>query len=205
VTVDAAAAAGRAIARVQLRPGNRRVLRGALVFVGNDPAWIGAWMPWQHVIAPPVTHAFRPGPGAPLVVELYYRGAEVEMSDRSEIEITYAPAADRGEIDNLVLEAREPSGHRARASLKLSRPTTIWAIQPASNPSVTSMEVRAERPDKSFDVLLWIPQARADWPLSLVLEEPVTLPAGSTVSFVVETKGQDGAASPPRVTLSVLK
>lgn len=208
VTIDAGAAAGRAIARVQLRPGNRRVLRGAMVSAatGADGSlWLGAWLPWQHAIVPPSSYAFHIPAGASLVVDLYYRGADVEVTDRSAIELTYAPTVASGAIDEVVVEASGPAGSRVRGSVTLSKPATVWAIHPALDASAASMELRAERPDKSFEVLLWIPEARADWPVALVLQEPVTLPAGSTLSLIVGTRAGASAASPPRVTLSVLR
>ena len=67
------------------------------------------------------------------------------------------------------------------------------------------MELRAERPDKSVEVLLWIPKARAEWPLALVMREPVLLPAGSTLSLVAETDPSTSAPARARVTLSVLR
>lgn len=207
VTIDAGAAAGRAIARVQLRPGNRRVLRGAMVSAatGSGSLWLGAWLPWQHAIVPPSPYAFHIPAGASLVVDLYYRGADVEMTDRSAIELAFAPAAASAAIDDVVVKASGPAGSRLRGSVTLSQPATVWAIHPALDASAQSIELRAERPDKSFEVLLWIPQARADWPVALVLQEPVTLPAGSTLSLVVQTDAGASAASPPRVTLSVLR
>ena len=207
VTIDAGAAAGRAIARVQLRPGNRRVLRGAVVSAatGAGSLWLGAWLPWQHAIVPPSSHAFHLPAGAALIVDLYYRTADVETIDRSAIELTFAPAAARGAIDDVAVEASGPPGSRVRGSVTLSQPTTVWAMHPALDASAASMELRAERPDKSFEVLLWIPEARADWPVALVMQEPVTLPAGSRLSLVVERRAGPSAASPPRVTLSVLR
>jgi hypothetical protein len=63
------------------------------------------------------------------------------------------------------------------------------------------MEVRAERPDGSTEVLMWIPHAHTDWPLALVMQDPVALPAGTTISLIAQT----GTDARPRVTLSVLQ
>jgi hypothetical protein len=207
VTVDAGGAVGRAIARVQFRPGNRRVLRGAVVFATTNgkTLWIGGWSPWQHAVVPPAQYAFRLPVAATLVVELYYRGAESELTDQSSVDLTFAPETATGQIDDVVVEAREPAGTRMRGSVKLSQPATVWAIRPELLASMRSMELLAERPDKSAEVLLWIPKVRADWPLALVMQEPIGLPAGSTVSLVVETGAPDGHATRPRVTLSVLR
>jgi hypothetical protein len=256
VTIDAGAAAGRAIARVEVRPGNRGVLRGALVFAGpprdaldadarGSHLWVGSWLPWQHTIVPPQAYAFHLAAHATLVVELYYRGAQADpVVDRSAIDVLFAPTTARGHIDNVVIEAtpapqrvdavrlsasakasadKKPdtrdgqtvwlnpdttSGQvatRMRGSAKLLQPTAIWAIQPVVTASVSSMELRAERPDKSVEVLMWIPTARADWPLALVMQPPLQLPAGSVVSVVAEMDASVTAAPRPRVTLSILR
>ena len=89
--------------------------------------------------------------------------------------------------------------------MTLSRSTTVWAIQPSLDPSAKSLELRAERPDTSVEVLAWIPEARPDWPVALVLQEPVTLPSGTVISLVVETGPAEGARRSSRATLSVLR
>jgi hypothetical protein len=208
VTIDAGPAAGRPIARVELRPGNRRVLRGATIFAASGASastWIGSWSPWQHAVVPPTSHAFRlPTPGT-VIVDLYYRGSDSEVTDRSELDVIFASGSAQGGIEDLVVHGvTDASASRVRGSLRLSHATTIWAVHPEFDGSAASMELRAERPDKSLDVLFWIPKASAEWPVSLVMEKPVSLPAGTTLSLVVETKRPPGPASRPSVTLSVL-
>jgi hypothetical protein len=200
VTIDVAAVAGRSIARVQFRPGNRRVLRGAMIFArgatSRDSLWLGGWLPWQHAVVPPSQNAFRLPPDAALVVELYYRGADNRLTDRSSIDVSFAPETAKGRIADVLIEA----GQDGRGRVKLQAATSVWAMHPEMVDGVSSMEVRAERPDGSTEVLLWIPTARADWPLALVMQEPVTLPAGTTIALVAEAR----ADARPRVTLSVL-
>jgi hypothetical protein len=211
VTVDAASIANRSIARVEVRPGNRRVLRGAIVFASNAssgsraPSWLGAWLPWQHAVVPPSTHAFRLPSGTNLRVDLYYKGADAEVTDRSEVDVIFAPDTAQGSIGDVTVEAAaDRSPGRMRGTMKLPQATTFWAVHPEFDASVTSMELRAERPDKSVEVLLWMPTPNADWPVALVMQEPVNLPAGTTVSLVAETKGQVATGSAVNATLSVL-
>ena len=220
VTIDASAAAGRPIARVQLRPGNRRVLRGAVVFASAGPAsaqsLIGSWSPWQHALVPPPSHAFRLPAAGMLIVELSYRGVDTATSDRSEVDVLFATDTARGRIDDVVVEAvADRAAPRVRGSVVLARPTTIWAVHPAFDETVKSIELRAERPDTSVEVLLWMPAPNAAWPVTLVLQDPVSLPAGSRVVLVAETGGSAdvrlqtvGGTRPTyagaRVTLSVL-
>jgi len=211
VMVDGASIANRSIARVELRPGNRGVLRGASMFASNassasdTSSWLGAWLPWQHAVVPPPTHAFRLPSRTSLRVDLYYKGADSEVTDQSEVDIVFAPDSAQGSIGDVRVEAAaDRSPGRTHGSIKLSQATTIWAVHPEFDASVTSMELRAERPDKSVEVLLWMPKPNPDWPVALVMQQPVSLPAGTTISLVAERKDQTSAASAPSMILSVL-
>ena len=209
VMVDASSIVNHSIARIELRPGNRRILRGALVFASNaksvssEPSWLGAWLPWQHAVAPPPTHAFRLQPGTDLRVDLYYKGVDAEATDSSDVDIVFAPDAARGSIRDLTVEAAGAGGIR-RGTIKLTQPTSIWAVHPQFDASVASMELRAQRPDKSVEVLLWMPQPSAEWPIALVMQDPVNLPAGTTLALVAEAREQSGSRAPASATLSVL-
>lgn len=211
VTVDAGRVAGRTIARVQVRPGNPRVLRGALVFASSSSdssssasrTWVGAWLPWQHAVVPPPAAAFAMPAQAALVVELYYRGADAAQTDGSVLELTFGAADATGRVGDVVVEttAQTATGYRGR--VQIPRGMRVWAIQPALDASVTSLELRVERPDQSIEILLWVPAVRPEWPLALAMREPVVMPAGSVVSFVA-ARHASRTGTPPRVTLSVL-
>jgi len=213
VVVDAGAAAGRIIARVQLHPGNRRVVRGALVFAAPAAAGssgaapgvlIGAWLPWQHAIVPPAAHAFALPARASLVVEMYYRGVDAMQTDQTTLELILAPDGATQGVDEVVIASSEQSSAQFRGRVQLPNPARIWAIQCGLDASVASIELRVERPDRSVEVLLWVPAVRPEWPLALALREPVDLPAGSIVSFVAQRKAT-GSGAAPRVTLSVMR
>jgi hypothetical protein len=169
----------RAVARLVLAPGARQVLRGALIFEegedGRDARWLGAWLPWQPEIAPPAPDAFHLRHGARLTVELHYRGADEEVTDASAIEVYDAPGPSKA-IDEVPVDGSSPA--------RLARDGTVWAIAPSAGARAESLELKARRPDGSTDVLLWIPQLHREWPQALMLDRPLTLPAGTTVSLV---------------------
>ena len=213
VTVDAGAAVGRSIARLQLQPGNPRVVRAALVFAmpatqgpssGAPGSLIGAWLPWQHAIVPPAAYAFQLPPRASVVVELYYRGVDTMQTDQSSLQLILAPDGTTQPVADVVVEPAEEISSRFRGRVQLRDSTRVWAIHCGLDASVASLELRVERPDQSVEVLLWVPTVRPEWPLALVMREPVSLPAGSVVSFVAEKRGNRSGA-PPRVTLSVMQ
>ncbi|HEY3120222.1 MAG TPA: hypothetical protein VGL15_06330, partial [Vicinamibacteria bacterium] len=58
VTIPTGLTAPRRVERVVVKPGDRRVVRGALVFLEGTGLWLGAWLPWQASLAPPGPHAF---------------------------------------------------------------------------------------------------------------------------------------------------
>jgi hypothetical protein len=127
------------------------------------------------------------------------------MTDRSEVDVVFASDTAQGTIGAVAIDAAaDRSRGRMRGTVKLPQATTIWAVHPEFDASVTSLELRAERPDKSVEVLLWMPTPNPDWPVALVMQEAVNLPAGSTISLVAETKNQTGTGSASGITLSVL-
>jgi hypothetical protein len=183
VSVDTNLDVDRAIARVVVNPGHRSVLRAALVFVGDpdrEGRWLGAWLPWQHEIAPPERSAFRLPARARLTVELHYRGGERETTDQPTIDLFFAPDP-RQSVDDVIAAAASP--------LRMTSSSTIWAILPSADSATKSMELTARRPNGSTEVLLWIPELRHEWPQALVLQDPVTMPAGTTVSLVAHPLG----------------
>lgn len=204
VTIDTRLAADRLVSRVVVRPGSPAVLRGALVYAGpGERSWVGGWLPWQRAFASPLTHAFLLPKASSLTVVLYYRGGDEATLDRSAVELHFATDA-RRPLSSLAIEtARRDSSALSPSigSLTLAADTTIWALQPGVGLTTQSLELRARRPDDSIDVLLWTPTVRHEWPSVLVLQPPLTLPAGTVLTL--STRSADPAASPDRIILSV--
>jgi len=203
-TIETNLARSRPLTRLVVTPGQRSVLRGALVFVERDgrTQWIGAWSPWDSSVAPPLPHAFDLPPKARLTIELHYRGAAEAVDDEPRLDLYFADA-DAGRTfgsaeGGVVRPLRSAEGGVVRtvrsagigelqldsaAPARLPASTTIWAIVPSAGDTVTSIEITARRPNGSVDLLLWIPRFQPDWPEALALEEAVTLPAGTIVTL----------------------
>jgi hypothetical protein len=199
VTVDTNLTAARRTARVAVTPGNHRVLRGALVFIdgGGRPAqWVGGWLPWQPRIAPAAPHSFNLPSGTRLTVELHYRGDDHDVQDSPTLDVYFAESAEaendrrprfgRAFIDELIVDGA--------SALRLPAATTPWAIVPSGDRTTRSLELTARRPNGAVDVLLWMPEYRHEWPQALVLQDPITLPAGTTVTLVAEPRTAAAAA-----------
>jgi hypothetical protein len=197
VTIATDLTVSREVARVELTPGRRGLLRAALVFLERDDGsaqWIGGWLPWQPRLAPSASHAFRIPPGARLAVELHYRGGDEELEDASALNIYFAgrePTPARATIGELAVAAT--------ASVRLPAAAAVWAIVPSADAATSSLELTARRPDGSIQVLMWIPEFRREWPQAFVLEDAAALPAGTTVTLAAEPR-----SSTATVRLSLL-
>jgi hypothetical protein len=207
VVIDTDLDRARTLERLVVTPGQRSVMRGALVFAGDPDTggrWLGAWLPWQ-----PQVDASRGGTmllpaHARLTVELHYRGREQEVTDRPTIDLYFADrsagpdsgaADDRvGVLDDVVVRAGVPA--------RLAKATAIWAIVPRADASATSLELIARRPDGAVQTLLWIPDYRHEWPQALALQDPAALPAGTTLTLAVEPASASATARISRGTSS---
>jgi len=194
VTIASGLTRDRLVSRVVLRPGSRALMRGAVIYEGADErSWIGAWLPWQHTMAAPSGHAFRLPKSATLTLVLYYRGGDDAATDRSSVDVYFAdnPSA---------LETVHVDADQGRGRQTLAASITVWAVQTIVQQGTRSLELRVTRPDSSVEVLLWMPTVRPEWPNALLLQKPVTLPAGSILT--VSTKGPDSASRRESVILS---
>ena len=196
--VDTGTSEPRNLRRVEIVPGNRRILRAAVVSIapaGTSGAarWVGAWTPWQDRFDTPGSSAFLMPAGAKLLVELHYRGREVEMEDRSTISMFFGPESSEvaDEVDI------QMSG--ARGASTLARAARVWAIVPQVSaekpPDEASLEVTARGPDGRINVLLWIPKFEHQWPTPYLLRDVVDLAAGTTIA--VTTRGIEPSRAQP--------
>ena len=219
----AAASSIRRLQRVEIRPGERRVLRTAFVSIvsgsgaSRTTQWVGAWTPWAPAITPPAGTSFVLPVGAEIQAELHYRGRETELVDRSVIALF--SEKDDGDANGVagqvvIAASADPKAGpvaRARGVETLSREERVWAVVPripedARNPAhdaingrAVSVEVTARKPDGSVQVLLWVPRYRSDWPVPYLLRDSVVLPAGTRVSLTTT-----GATPVPGEQLSVI-
>src|SRR5205085_1544909 len=105
-------------------------------------------------------------------------------------------------VSDLVLDLKgEPSDAKGRlhAETTMTADTRVLALR-ADTTGVTSLEVKARRPDGATDVLLFAKGFSSKWPTPFVLAEPVALRRGTTLSATAYT---DSTAGPTTVRLVV--
>jgi len=90
-----------------------------------------------------------------------------------------------------------------RTALKLAADSTLIGLRVDMSPGGTSLELRARRPDGSFEPLLWIRQFRQDWQTPYVLRSPVALPRDSVLVATASFDTPARAPAPPRLRITM--
>ena len=187
VTVNLGLAAARNLRALEYKPGDRRVLRGAVFTLEQTGQWLGSWTPWSESVTAPQGAAFRLPANARVVAQFHYRGTSENVIDRGTLGLSFAPPGSTQSISDIALrEAPAARGskalHTAQAKSRLSASTYVWALVPRVAAGLASVQVTARTPDGGINILLFARNPPVEWPTPYILARPVLLPAGTEVS-----------------------
>jgi hypothetical protein len=161
-----------------IQPGNASVVHCAALFLdGNSPSLLGTWVPGARPVEWPGDVARRLPAGAPLRLNIHYRGAGEAAADKSTVGLYYAKQRPMRELRELTLT-------RSGESARIPAAADALAIVPRSDPRLVSLQATAYRPDGTSEVLVWTRDPRADWRQTLSFKKPVGLPAASRIEVV---------------------
>ena len=104
---------------------------------------------------------------------------------------------------DLILDAKAVAPDKLRASIRLSRDTRVWALQPDLAADIASIEVSARTDDGGTEILLLTKNPSIAWPTPYILKTPRLLRRGTEVSFVSHTRA--AARTPVRLTISMYR
>ena len=176
-------ASAKRIKAFSLKQGDRRVVRHA-AFYDSAGRFIGAWTPWQTLSEFSGGVAVQLPANAEISVEIGYRGADQDVTDKSELGFYFAEG-DGAATGGLHLKAPPQTLQagvadvRVRTEAKLSQDTRLLAFWPDPGAGARSIEIAGIGPDGMSTPLLWINDFRPDWRSPYVLASPVDLPRGS--------------------------
>jgi len=207
IVVALGTTAERRVRAVEYRPGDRRVVRAAILTVQETGQWIGSWTPWYGFMALPAGVAYRIPANAHLVVEIHYRRTTERVVDRGRVGLFFAASPSPRQVSDTVLEAAESTGGgrqsmRFRAETALATDTAIVALRPELPAGAMSIEVSAKSPDGSTRVLLFAKDFPVAWPTPYIFKDPVVLGRGTRVVMTAYAEpARDGSS--PKVKLIV--
>jgi hypothetical protein len=182
----------RDVRAIEYLPGDRRVVRAASFSVQETGQWLGSWTPWYGYTKLPEGVAFRLPAGNHIVAEVHYQHVKDRIVDRGRLGILFDTRAAKTASD-LVLDLKG-----LRSETTMTADTTVLAFGPELAPEITSLEVKARRPDGGTDVLLFAKDFSPRWPTPFVLAEPIVLRRGTLLSAIAHG---DRADAPARVRI----
>jgi hypothetical protein len=211
VVLDLGLTSTRQVRALEFMPGDRRVVRAATFSLESTGQWLGSWTPWHSHVELPDGVAYSLPARSRIVVDIHYRGASEQVTDRSTLGVFFVPSpAPRtsnpesrlpnpgSRIPNPEIKAATDLVVETR--VRLARDTRVWAIQPENIVGVSRLEVSARRPDGGTDVLLALTDPSTDWPTPYLLKTPRLLGRGTEV-FVV-ARSTNAQSRQVRVRLS---
>ena len=180
-TVDPQLRSEALISALDFKPADRRAIRAAFFSVAADGQYLGGWTPWYSSTRLPENAAFRLPPRTAINVDVLYSESPAPAAP-ARLGLYFAGSAAH-RVENVVLEGGAPAGvGRVHVEQALGGATTLLGLRIEMSEGAKSVELKAMRPDGSFESLLWIRDYRQDWQTPFVLRSPVSLPRGAVLS-----------------------
>ena len=183
--VDLGLTAERSVKGVEFLPGDRRVVRAAFFTIQETGQWLGSWTPWYGFTKLPDGVVFRLPAGSHVAADVFYQHRERRVVDHGKLGLVFdARSAAKTASDLIVNLARDESNDKGRlhGQVAIGADTTLLAMRPVSTDGMSSLEVKALRPDGGSDILLFAKDFSSKWPTPFVFAEPVILHRGTTFS-----------------------
>jgi mono/diheme cytochrome c family protein len=162
----------------------------------RNPAVLAVWIPGQKPAAfQPGTAQLLPA-GVRLAVKLHYRGSSEPAKDLSSVGLYFSKTPPRRRVSEIAINtdamiAASTQPQRIVSSFTAQADTEAIAIRPSSQPSITSLQATAYRPDGSQEVLIWVRGHQSDWQPTYYLKRAAALPKGTRVEIIAYVDGSD--------------
>jgi hypothetical protein len=174
--------ADRRVVAVELRPGNDRIVRSALIYLGDTcrdaDRPLATWLPGDRAFEMPEGAAEVLRRGASLSARILYKKPWLldgkTVRDRSRLALRFAKGR-RAALGHLNLEAG--------TGTTLARAARLVSAFPRG-PRGTALRLDVRRPGREPEGLLAIDRFDPDWRAKYALSPPLELPAGTRLEAV---------------------
>jgi len=201
--IDTSLPVERQMRALEYQPGDPRVVRAATFFIEGSGQWLGSWTPWYGFVKLPDGVATRLPARSRIVAEVHYRGANESAVDRGTLGLFFTQSRTPSAAPDIVLEPRNITPEKLRATTRLTRDTHVWALRPELVPGIASIEVAARAPDGGTEILLLAKNPAIEWPTPYVMKTPRLLRRGTEVSVVDQKGAATSDAQTGRVRLTI--
>lgn len=197
----------------EFRPGDRRVIHHVISEVLEDDgapataevklqrdrertrargARVGGYVPNRLGTVYEDGVAVRLPAGADIEAQMHYTTIGEPVLDQSSwgVVVAQGPASDRrqaggGAVANLLfrIEPGNPA-HEVRAKRQIDEPAYLANMMPHMHVRGKSAKYIVHYPDGTEEIALWVPNYDFNWQIRYQLEDPILMPAGSTLEAV---------------------
>jgi peroxiredoxin len=218
-----------AVAAVEFRPGNRRIVHHARFYVdpssdcrrrddadatpgfaslgGGDivKPGLGAWVPGLIPRMPPSDVGKVIRKGSDLVMLIHYHGTGKEETDQSSIGLYYCRTPPTRKVTTLSLSTIKidiPPGanrHRMTQTTYLKADAHAIAVMPHGHYLMRQISLTATRPDGKVVPMLWIDDWDFDWQGQYHFARPVPVPKGTRLDLVAVYDNSSENSANPNV------
>ncbi|MGJ5820464.1 ascorbate-dependent monooxygenase [Paludibaculum fermentans] len=198
---------------VEFRPGNRRLVHHALVFLdssgtarklaagsqdgsyacfggpGFRPAgMLAGWAPGATPVLDPPDWAQAIPEGTDVVLQVHYHPTGKRELDQSSLGLTYSTPPTKGRaaitLFNRRIDILPGDPHYVvRASVVVPRDVELFGIAPHAHYLATQMKVDAHLPDGTITPLIWIRDWDFNWQGQYRYKQPLHLPKGTRLAL----------------------
>jgi hypothetical protein len=182
---------------VDLLPGERSMVRDAIISIDNGPV-LAAWVPGYQPIDAPSGAAFRIPAGAVLRLKIHYKknykDQQYAKSDRSVIGLHFTNEPLSGHsIESLVLNGPAEAG---RFGGTMTTGGRIVAFRPSFDQAYSTVHVEAVAPNGRRVSLFKLRAAQPQWYRRYWLQEPIEIPKDSRIEVEATPAPEDDLRFP---------
>jgi hypothetical protein len=215
------------VSGAEFRPGNRRVVHHALVFLDTTgrarrmaraaggssyPCFGGAgfggaglvmgWAPGYAPFPPEPSLSQPLSRGTDIVVQIHYHPSGKPETDQSSLGLVFSGPPTKGRALMLVVNRNIdiPAGERnyvVKASMTVPQDAELWGITPHAHYLCVDMKVTATLPDGSKLPLIWIKDWDFNWQGQYRYETPIHLPKDTRIDLEFTYDNSSGNAHNP--------
>ncbi len=178
---------------IEILPGNSKVVHHVIIYQMKgfdfDPTqgWLGAWAAGTDPMV------YRPGTGkriekgANLIADMHYHPADTDEVDQTRIGLHFADEEPEKEVVNLWIMNQNfkiPAGasnHEVVADYKFWQSGKLLSFTPHMHYRGKDFNYVAHYPDGREELLLQVDKYDFNWQTVYELDEPIDIPAGTTI------------------------
>ena len=202
---------------IEVLPGNTNIAHHVIAYQTQgfsfDPmgGWLGAWAAGLEPMAFPEGTGRLIKKGHGIIGDMHYHPTEVKEVDQTRLGLHFAddPADIKKELANIWVVNfgfRIPAGannHEVRSSKLFRQSGKIMAFSPHMHYRGKDFNYTAKYPDGTEELLLQVDNYDFNWQTNYLLEEPIHIPAGTTIECVAHFDNSTENKENPDPTIDI--